>query len=158
MRSTTTCDTVRKQAILNKCHWHKCFYVTVDRFEKCQPRSKRFKGTNLVEESFRELLEALGTNKTLFVIQLAIAVHNLLCRRKASSTAFTDGIGKSICHVAVRKTIDNVPDNIDLLAQFLCQYGSCSNSRTKKTEVFGLWWKMQPFISGFWPDLRTSDK
>lgn len=37
----------------------------------------------LIEESFWELLEALGTHKALLVVQLPIAVHNLLCWGKA---------------------------------------------------------------------------
>lgn len=59
--------------------------------------------THLVEEPFRELLEALGTDEALLVVQLTIAVDDFLGRGKAPPAALADGVGKRICHVAVSK-------------------------------------------------------
>lgn len=55
----------------------------------------------LIEEPFGELLEALGADEALLVVQLTIAVDNFLSRGKAPPAALADGVGKSVCHVAV---------------------------------------------------------
>lgn len=70
----------------------------------------------LVKESFRKLLETLGADEALFVIQLAIAVDNFLGRGKAAFTPFARGVCQGIGHVAVRnrsmsaETISSVYD------------------------------------------------
>lgn len=54
----------------------------------------------LVEESLWELLETLGAHKALLVVQLPVAVHDLLSRGKATLAALTHGVGQSVGHVA----------------------------------------------------------
>lgn len=56
---------------------------------------------HLVEEPFGELLEALGADEALLVVQLTIAVDNFLGRSKAPPAALADGVCKRVCHVAV---------------------------------------------------------
>lgn len=58
--------------------------------------------THLIEKSFRELLEALSTYKTLLMVQLTVTVHNLLGGCKTPPAALTSGIGQSIGHVTVK--------------------------------------------------------
>jgi len=55
----------------------------------------------LIEESLRELLEALSTHKALLVVQLPVTVYYLLGGRKAPLAALTGGVGQGIGHVAV---------------------------------------------------------
>lgn len=43
----------------------------------------------LIEESLWELLETLGTHKALLMIQLSVAVDNLLSGSEAALAAFT---------------------------------------------------------------------
>lgn len=50
----------------------------------------------LIEESFWELLETLGTHKTVLMVQLSITVDNLLCWSKATLASLTVRIGKGI--------------------------------------------------------------
>lgn len=57
----------------------------------------------LIEEPFRELLEALGTDEALLVVQLTIAVDNFLGGSKAPPAALADGICKRVRHVTVIK-------------------------------------------------------
>lgn len=54
----------------------------------------------LIEESFWELLKALGAHKAVLMVKLPVAVHYLLRWGKATLAAFTHGIGQSIGHVA----------------------------------------------------------
>lgn len=54
----------------------------------------------LIEQPLRELLEALGAHEALLMVQLAVAVHDLLGRRKAPLAALTSGAGQGIGHVA----------------------------------------------------------
>lgn len=56
--------------------------------------------THLIEEALRELLEALGAHEALLVVELAIAVDNLLSGRKAAPAALAAGVGQGIGHVA----------------------------------------------------------
>ena len=56
--------------------------------------------THLIEEALRELLEALGTHEALLVVELAIAVDNLLSGCKATPAALAAGVGQGIGHVA----------------------------------------------------------
>lgn len=56
----------------------------------------------LVKEPFRKLLETLGADEALFVIQLAVAVDDLLCWGKSAFTPFAWGVCQGIGHVAVR--------------------------------------------------------
>lgn len=57
----------------------------------------------LIEEPFGKLLEALGADEALLMVQLPIAVDNFLRRGKATPAALTDGVCKRIGHVAVIK-------------------------------------------------------
>lgn len=57
--------------------------------------------SDLVEESVQELLEALGADEALLVVQLSVTVHHLLRRREAGLTALTHRVGQSVRHVAV---------------------------------------------------------
>lgn len=57
--------------------------------------------THLIEESLRELLEALSTHEALLVVQLPVTVHDLLGRCKPPLAALTGGVGQGIGHVAV---------------------------------------------------------
>lgn len=61
-----------------------------------------FSSFKLVKESIWKLLEALSTDKTLLMVQLAITVDDLLSWGKATLAAFTCGICKGISHVAAR--------------------------------------------------------
>lgn len=61
-----------------------------------------FPSLKLVKESFRKLLETLGADEALFVIQLAIAVNNFLLWGKAAFTPFARGVCQGISHVAAR--------------------------------------------------------
>lgn len=54
----------------------------------------------LIEESLRELLEALSTHEALLVVQLPVTVHDLLGRCKPPLAALTGGVGQGIGHVA----------------------------------------------------------
>lgn len=56
----------------------------------------------LIKEPFRKLLETLCTDKALFMIQLAVAVDDLLRWGKAAFTPFTRGICQGIGHIAAR--------------------------------------------------------
>lgn len=56
--------------------------------------------THLVEEALGELLEALGAHKALLVVQLAIAVDDLLRGREATPAALAAGVGQGVGHVA----------------------------------------------------------
>lgn len=62
------------------------------------------KGAYLIEEPLGKLLEALSTHKALFMVQLSIAVHDLLSWSKPTLASLADGICQSICHVAVETT------------------------------------------------------
>lgn len=55
----------------------------------------------LIEKSFWKLLETLSAHETLFMVQLAITVYNLLGGRKTPPAALTSGVSKGIGHVAV---------------------------------------------------------
>lgn len=57
--------------------------------------------THLIEKSFWKLLETLSAHETLFMVQLAITVYNLLGGRKTPPAALTSGVSKGIGHVAV---------------------------------------------------------
>lgn len=50
----------------------------------------------LIEESLWELLETLGTHKALLMIQLSVAVDNLLSGSEAALTSFTGRMGQGI--------------------------------------------------------------
>lgn len=50
----------------------------------------------LIKESFRKLLETLGTHEALLVVQFSIAVDNLLSGSKATLTSFTGCTGQGI--------------------------------------------------------------
>lgn len=56
----------------------------------------------LVEEALGELLEALGAHKALLVVQLAIAVDDLLRGREATPAALAAGVGQGVGHVEFR--------------------------------------------------------
>lgn len=59
-----------------------------------------FSSFKLIEESFWELLETLGTHKTVLMVQLSITVDNLLCWSKATLASLTVRIGKGISNAA----------------------------------------------------------
>lgn len=61
--------------------------------------------SDLVEEAVQELLEALGADEALLVVQLSVTVHHLLRRREAALTALTHRVGQSVRHVAVETKI-----------------------------------------------------
>lgn len=52
----------------------------------------------LIEESLWKLLETLGTDKALLMVQLSIAIDNLLGRSKATLTSLTGRMGQGICN------------------------------------------------------------
>lgn len=56
--------------------------------------------THLIEEALGELLEALGAHEALLVVQLAVAIDDLLGGREASPAALTAGVGQGVGHVA----------------------------------------------------------
>lgn len=68
----------------------------------------------LIEESFWELLEALSTHEALFMVELAITVHDLLGRCKASLAALTRGAGQGIGHVEFRIKITKFLVDFDI--------------------------------------------
>lgn len=57
----------------------------------------------LIEESLWELLEALGTNKALLVVQLSITVDYLLSCSKAALASLTGRIGQGISNAGRRR-------------------------------------------------------
>ena len=57
---------------------------------------------HLIEETLRELLEALSTDEASLMVQLPVAIDDLLRRGKATLTALTHRIGQGIGHVAER--------------------------------------------------------
>ena len=57
----------------------------------------------LIEESLWELLETLGADEALLVVQLPVAVDDLLCRGEATLAAFTHGVGQGVGHVATEQ-------------------------------------------------------
>lgn len=61
-----------------------------------------FPSLKLIKEPFRKLLETLCADEALFVIQLAVAVDDLLRWGKSAFTPFTRGICQGIGHVAAR--------------------------------------------------------
>lgn len=63
----------------------------------------------LIEEALWELLEALGTHEALLMVELAIAVDNLLSGRKAAPAALTAGVGQGVGHVADTSTLRDRP-------------------------------------------------
>lgn len=50
----------------------------------------------LVEESLWELLETLGTHEAMLVVQLSVAVDNLLSRGKATLAPLTGRVGQGV--------------------------------------------------------------
>lgn len=50
----------------------------------------------LIEESLWELLETLGAHKALLMIQLSVAVDNLLSGSEAALASFTGRMGQGI--------------------------------------------------------------
>lgn len=56
--------------------------------------------THLIEEPLGKGLEALGAHEAGLMVQLTIAVHNLLSRCKATLAALTGSAGQGIGHVA----------------------------------------------------------
>lgn len=56
--------------------------------------------SHLVEEPLGELLETLGAHEALLVVELAVAVDNLLGRSEAALAALAHGVGQSVGHVA----------------------------------------------------------
>lgn len=63
---------------------------------------KRFTVHYLIKESLWELLETLGTHKAVLVVQLSIAVDDLLGRSKATLAALTGGTGQGIGDAVAR--------------------------------------------------------
>lgn len=61
-----------------------------------------FPPLKLIEESFWKLLKALCTDEALLMVQLAIAVDNLLCWGKAAFATFTCCVCQGIGHIAAR--------------------------------------------------------
>lgn len=59
----------------------------------------------LIEESLWELLETLGADKALLMVQLPVTVHYLLRRGETTLAALTHGIGQSIGHVAEKENM-----------------------------------------------------
>lgn len=59
---------------------------------------------HLIEEPLGELLKALGADEALLVVQLPVAVDDLLGRGEAPPAALADGVCKRVRHVAVSKT------------------------------------------------------
>lgn len=61
-----------------------------------------FSSLELIKESIWKLLETLGTDEALLVIQLTVAVNNLLRRSKATFAPLARGVCQGISHVAAR--------------------------------------------------------
>lgn len=57
----------------------------------------------LIEESLWKLLEALGTNKALFMVQLSVTVDYLLSCSKAALASLTGRIGQGISNAGRKK-------------------------------------------------------
>lgn len=66
----------------------------------------------LIEEALWELLEALGAHEALLVVELAIAVDNLLSGRKAAPAALAAGVGQGVGHVADTSTLRDRPRSV----------------------------------------------
>lgn len=68
------------------------------------------KGTYLIEESLWKLLEALGTNKALFVVQFSVTVDYLLSCSKAAFASLAGRIGQGVSNAGGEGKIKNKTD------------------------------------------------
>lgn len=73
------------------------------------PRNERIifpdgsKVTYLIEESLWKLLEALGTNEALLMVQLSVTVDDLFSCSKAALAPLTGRIGQGISDAGARR-------------------------------------------------------
>lgn len=63
---------------------------------------KHYATSYLIKEPFWELLETLGTDEALLVIQLTVTVDDFLRGGEATPAPFARGVCQGISHVAVR--------------------------------------------------------
>lgn len=74
----------------------------------------------LIEEPLRELLEALCTDEAALVVQLPVAVDDLLCRGEAALTALAGRVSQGVRHVAMVTKKESMKIRTDDNSRIIC--------------------------------------